>query len=217
VATQLGSNLVHTSVPNVNCTPLHLLCSVLIRPRLAGAVYTWYAATGLLQEPHLCLSLTVELFRPAHAICLAALTHCRRCGSFVLGALGWSTVFWTFSLASLLAAQAVWQIVDHFKYPASKYGELVAVSIHNTDCEFGSCINWHHECQALQDQIYSTCSCCCCSMLLLVRGWAAASSCRCWLLAAGCRHRPPVHPLRGTPQKKVVYVCAGSRCWSPCS
>lgn len=110
------------------------------KARLAGAVYTWYAATGLLQE-HLCLSLIMELFRPAHAICLAAISHCRRCGSFVLGALGWSTVFWTFSLASLLAAQAVWQIVDHFKYPASKYGELVAVSIHNTDCEFGSCIN----------------------------------------------------------------------------
>eukprot|EP00775_Hariotina_reticulata_P001180 gene1180-1517_t len=57
----------------------------------------------------------------------------QQCGSFLLGALGWSTVFWAFSLGTLLAVQAVWQTVDHFKYPATKYGELVAVPILNTD------------------------------------------------------------------------------------
>ncbi|WIA13835.1 hypothetical protein OEZ85_007379 [Tetradesmus obliquus] len=47
--------------------------------------------------------------------------------------LGWSSLFWGLLLTVVLVVQAAWQAADYCRFPAEAYGQLVDVTIDNTD------------------------------------------------------------------------------------
>lgn len=72
---------------------------------------------------------------PSNCLCCCRRSRSKPQRQRLASCLGWSSLFWGLLLTVVLVVQAAWQAADYCRFPAEAYGQLVDVTIDNTDRE----------------------------------------------------------------------------------